>query len=213
MTVRDPVLISTVTAMPGDRLTIRPSICICAAIERDARAVVQLLALRLAGLILRPRIAVAGSVLLPVAHDGVLGDTENLAVQEPIAGEVEGVDLDLGFLSGLHKANIAVRHHGLDLQPAVAWYDDQQGLRGSDHAAHRMDRELLHHAVYRGGQLLKPCLLLGLDQVLGKPVCLLLGLGQLVRQRASILRHRLGARLANCGNRRLGFAQMASSER
>ena len=79
---------------------------------------------------------------------------------------MESVD-PLGFLPGLDKANVAVRHHGFDFQPAAAGYDHQQGLRGRDNAADRMNCELLHYAVHRSGQQLKPGLLLGLDQVLG----------------------------------------------
>ena len=124
--MRDPVLISTVTARPGDRLTVRLSIRIWARCE------------------------------------------------------IEGVDLDLGILSGMDKTDVAVRHHGLDFQPAIARYDDEQGLRRGDDAADRMDRELLYHAVHGSGQQLKSGLLLGLDQVLGEPVGLLLGLDQFV---------------------------------
>ena len=83
-------------------------------------------------------------------------------------------------MSGLHKTDVAVRDHGLDFQPAVAWYHHQQGLRRRDNAADRMDCELLHHTIHGSGQLLKPGLLLGLDQVLGQPVRLLPGLGEFV---------------------------------
>ena len=147
--------------------------------------------------------------MLPVADDGVLRDGEHLAAQEAVADEIEGVDLDLGLLPGTDKTDVAVRHHGLDLQPAVAWYDHQQGLRRRNHAADRMDRELLHHAVHGRGQQLKPGLLLGLDQILGEPVRLLLGLGELVGERAPIFGHRLATRLADRGHGRLRFAQMA----
>ena len=146
---------------------------------------------------------------MPVADDGVLRDAEHLAVQEAVAGEIEGVDLDLGFLPGVDKADVAVRHHGLDFQPAVARHDHQQGLRRRDNAADRVDRELLHHAVDGSGQQLKPGLLLGLDQVLGEPVRLLLGLGEFVGERVPIFGHRLAARLANRGHGRLRFVQMA----
>ena len=117
---------------------------------------------------------------MSLADDGVLGDAEHSAVQEAVTGEIEGVDLDLGFMAGLDKADVAVRHHGFDFQPAVARYDHQQGLRRRDNAADRVDRELLHHAVNGSGQQLKPGLLLGFDQVLGEPARLLLGLGKLV---------------------------------
>ena len=85
-------------------------------------------------------------------------------MQKAVAGEIEGVDLDLGFLSGVDKADVAVRDHGLDFQSAVARHDDQQRLGGRDDAAYRMDRKLLHHAVHGSGQQLKLGLLLRLDR-------------------------------------------------
>ena len=85
----------------------------------------------------------------------------------------------------------------------------KQGLRRRDHAADRVHRELLHHAVHRSRQQLQPGLLLGLDQVLGQPVRLLLGLGEVVGDRVPIFRHRLTARLADRGDRRLRLVQMA----
>ena len=83
------------------------------------------------------------------------------------------------------------------------------GLRRRDHAADGVDRELLHHAVDRSGQVLKPGPLLGLDQVLGQPVRLLLGLGQFVGERMPVFRRRLAAGLADRGDRRFGLVQMA----
>lgn len=68
-------------------------------------------------------------------------------MQEAIASEIERVDLDLRFLPGVNKADVAVRHRGVDFQSAVAGHDHQQGLRWRDNAAHRVDRELLHNAV------------------------------------------------------------------
>ena len=106
---------------------------------------------------------------MPVADDGVLRDAEHLAVQEAVAGEIEGVDLDLGFLPGVDKADVAVRHHGFDFQLAVVRYDHEQGLCRRDNAADGVDRELLHDAIDGRGQQLKLGPLLGLDQVLAEP--------------------------------------------
>src|SRR5216683_6971260 len=78
-------------------------------VQRNTGAVVQFLALRLAGLVSRPLPAVLGPVSLPVTDDGVLRDAEHLALQEAVAGEIESIDLDLGFLSGTDKADVAVR--------------------------------------------------------------------------------------------------------
>jgi hypothetical protein len=71
------------------------------AVERNARAVVQFLAFRLAAVVLRPQPAVVGAVLLPVADHGVLRDGKHLAVQETVAGKIEGIDLNLGVLPGV----------------------------------------------------------------------------------------------------------------
>src|SRR5262249_18391495 len=75
------------------------------AVERNARAVIELLALRLAGVALRARRALVGAVLLPVADNGVLRYAEHPAVQQAVTGEVESIDLDVGVLFGLHEAN------------------------------------------------------------------------------------------------------------
>jgi hypothetical protein len=32
-------------------------------------------------------------------------------MQEPIAGKTEGVDLDLGRLTGVHETDVVVRYH------------------------------------------------------------------------------------------------------
>ena len=90
------------------------------------------------------------------------------AVQQPIAGEVEGIDLDLRFLPGMDKADVAVRDHRLDLEMAVRRHDDEQRLRRRHHAADGVDGELLHGAVDRRGQHLQPGLLLRLDQILAQ---------------------------------------------
>ena len=182
--VRDPVLISTVTAMPGDRLTSPVVDLHLRAVERDARAVVQLLAFRLAGLVADPSPLVAGVAPAGLSRiDGVLRDAQHLALQQAVAGEVEGIDLDLGLLPGVDEADVAVRHHGLDLELAVGRHHDQQRLRRRHDAADGVHGELLHDAVDRGGQLLQLGALLGLDQVLREPVRLLLGLGEFVRER------------------------------
>jgi len=111
--------------------------------------------------------------------------------------KLQGIDLDLRFLSGADEADVAVRYHGLDLQPAVARHHDQQGLRGRDHAADRMDRELLHHTVHGRRQALKAGLLLRLDQFLAKAEHLLLRLGEFVGERAPVFGARLAVGLAN----------------
>src|SRR5262245_8084811 len=78
------------------------------AIERYARAVVKLLAPRLAGFALRPQRTIVGAVLLPVADDRILRNSTYLAVQKAVTGEVEGIDLDFGVLPGMDETNVAV---------------------------------------------------------------------------------------------------------
>ena len=107
-------------------------------------------------------------------------DAEHFAVQEAVACEIESVDFDFGLLPGVDKANVTVRHHCLDFQPAVARHDHEQRLRRRDNAANRVNGELLHHAVDRRGEQLKPGLLFSLDQILRESACLLLGLGEVV---------------------------------
>ena len=81
-----------------------------------------------------------------------------------------------------------------------------RGLRRRDHAADRVDRELLHHTVHRRGEKLKPGLLLGLDQLLGEPDRLLLRLDELVGKGTPIFSLRLAARFAKRGHGGVGFA-------
>jgi hypothetical protein len=57
--------------------------------------------------------------------------------------------LILALLPGVDKANVTVRHHCLDFQPAVARHDYEQRLRRRDNATNRVNGELLHHAVDR----------------------------------------------------------------
>jgi hypothetical protein len=54
---------------------------------------------------------VVGSILGFISGDGVRRDVDDLAMQEPIAGETERVDLDLGRLTGVNETDIAVRYH------------------------------------------------------------------------------------------------------
>ena len=67
-------------------------------------------------------------------------------VQQPVSGEVKGIDFDLHFIADMHEADITVAHHGFDLELAVAGHDHHQGLGGRHHAADRVDRQLLNHA-------------------------------------------------------------------
>ena len=75
-------------------------------------------------------------------------------MQKPVSREIEGVDLDLGFLAGMHEADVAVRHHRLDFEMAVERHDHGERLRRSHHAPDRVHRELLYDAVdWRGEHL------------------------------------------------------------
>jgi hypothetical protein len=180
------------------------------AVERDPRGIEQFLAFRLARGVVR-----AGHLVVRllqrrfVPRDRVLRDAEHLAAQQAVAGEVEGIDLDLGILARAHEADIAVRQHGLDLEPALARHHHHQRLCRRDDAADRMHRKLLHHAVERRGKGLQPDALARLDQiVLERP-----GLGfrrrEIARETAAIFGERLRPRLLDRRHRRFGFAQLA----
>jgi hypothetical protein len=41
-------------------------------------------------------------------------------MKQSVAAEVEGVDLDLSVLAGANEPDVAVQHHGLNLEVAVA---------------------------------------------------------------------------------------------
>src|SRR6266702_3930506 len=76
-------------------------------------------------------------------------------MEEPVAREVERIDLDLRLLSGMDEADVAVGEHGLDLELTLAWNHNNQRLRRRHHASHRVNGELLHDAVDRRSELLE----------------------------------------------------------
>jgi len=41
------------------------------------------------------------------------------SANEPVSGEVEGIDLDFSILSCVHEANVAIGHYRLDLNMTV----------------------------------------------------------------------------------------------
>ena len=114
-------------------------------------------------------------------------------MQQPVSGEVKGIDLDFHFIAGMHETDVTVAHHGFDLQLTVARHDHHQGLRGRHHAADRVYGQLLNHARDRRGQLLKLGALLGLRQIGRQAGGFPLGLGQFAEQCSAIL----GPGLAN----------------
>jgi len=67
------------------------------------------------------------------------------------------------------EADVAVWHHGLESRRRSLGTHNEQGLRRRDHAADRVDRELLHHAYTRSGQTAEACPLLGIDKVWARP--------------------------------------------
>src|SRR5262249_8339891 len=118
---------------------------------------------------------------------GFLGNTEYGTVQQPIAREVEGIDLDLRWLALMDEADVAVVDHCLDFQVALLRNQDQQGLRRGDAAADGVNSQLLDDAVDRCGHYLKPHLLFRLDQGLSQAPSLALGFGQFSGTRAAEL--------------------------
>ena len=176
---RRPVLTSTVTAMPGVSVTNRSSIAMALAPSETRAANV-----RSCGFGASLPSGAAGLSFCD-RGDGVARDVEDAPRQEPVAGEGEGVDLDLGVLAFAHKADIPVRDHGLDLELAAGRHHHEQRLRRRHHPAHGVDGELLHRAGDRSDEVLEPRLLLRLGDVLPEARRLALGFGQVARKRRS----------------------------
>src|SRR6267142_5610759 len=97
-------------------------------------------------------------------------------MKEPVACEVECVDLDLRLLCRMDESDVAVGEHGLDLEQALARNYHGERLSRRHHASHCMNGELLHDAVDRRGQMLKFRALVCLDHLLRSACSLLLGL-------------------------------------
>jgi len=55
----------------------------------------------------------------PVLDDSVLRYADDFFLQQPVTGQVKGVDLDLSLLAGADETNIAIEHHRFGLK--VAW--------------------------------------------------------------------------------------------
>ena len=77
------------------------------AVKRHPRGVDKLLSPRLAGRSGGRRV-VLPAVLRLVAGDGVLGQADHFAADQAVVGEIECVDLDLGILPDVYKADVAV---------------------------------------------------------------------------------------------------------
>ncbi len=110
-----------------------------------------------------------------------------MAVDQAVAGEVEGLDLDLHQLAGVDEAHVAVGQLGLDGQVAAVGDDDHQMLGGGDHPAQGVDGQLVHHPVDGRAQQSAAGLVLGLDQLLAQLVLLLLGLAQVGEEVGGVL--------------------------
>ena len=65
------------------------------------------------------------------------------------------------------ETDVPVRDHGFDFEHGIGRHDDSQLLRRRHHAAHGMNRKLLHDAVDRRGQELKLGSLLRLHEIAG----------------------------------------------
>jgi hypothetical protein len=82
-----------------------------------------------------------------IARNRIGGDAQHLAMENPIAREVEGMDLDLGVLSGVNETDFVVRQRGFDLEVAMLWDHRGEHLGWRDDASHRMHGKLLDDAV------------------------------------------------------------------
>lgn len=95
------------------------------AIKRDTRGVEKLLPRRLAGAHPGARGFVGIELARRlVADHGILGKANDPAMQQPVSGEVEGVDLDLRRIAFVNEADVLVGHHGFDLDPAPALWQE-----------------------------------------------------------------------------------------
>ena len=140
-----------------------------------------------------------------VPDNGVLGQIDDAAVQKTVAGKVESIDLDLGFLPDMNETDVAIWHHGLDLEIAVGRHQHQQRLRRRDDTSDGMNGELLDDPVHRRRQELQLGSLRRLDHVLAKAGRLALCFSQVAVQRALefSLRLRLGPDQRGYGGLRL----------
>ena len=106
----DPVLISRWPPSwargwrPPIDLDLRP-------IERDARGVDELLPLGFAALTFCTFRLIVVPILRSFADYGIRRHAYHAAVQQPVAGKVERVDLDLGFLTRVYESDAPVRDH------------------------------------------------------------------------------------------------------
>src|SRR4029079_18785479 len=123
--------------------------------------------------------------------------TDDAAVKQAIAGEVECVDLDLGVLTRVHEADVSVRDHHLRLKNGVCWHDDRQLLCRCDNAAHRVHHKLLNDAVNWCGEILKLGSLLRFSQIVSKTACLAFRFSEFTEESPMELRIGLRARFGN----------------
>jgi hypothetical protein len=125
---------------------------------------------------------------------------DDAAVQQPVAREREGIDLDLGLLALGDKADVAVGNHRFDLELTILRHGHGERLHRRHHAADGVHRDPLHDADRRR-ELLKIAALFRLDDVLLEAGDFLLGLGQIVEHGAAELGRGLPVRVGENGNR------------
>src|SRR5271155_2613620 len=103
-----------------------------------------------------------------------------MSMNKAVAGEVECIDLYLGFLPRMDEANVFIRYHRLDFKTAICRHDGHQYLRRCNHSPFSMHRELLHGAVHGGGERLKAVFLRSLKQLFMEARGFLLSFGQIL---------------------------------
>jgi hypothetical protein len=107
-------------------------------------------------------------------------------MDEAVAREAEGIDFDLGILSGMHEADILIRYHCLYLKMAVGRDNRHEQLRRRYDAAFRMHRQLLHGAVHRSVQGLQAVFLGGLEELFVKAGGFLLRFSKVLEGRVPV---------------------------
>ena len=86
---------------------------------------------------------------------GVLRHAQHRPAKQAVTREIERIDFDARILSRMDETDVAVGQHGLDLDGGVIRHNNGERLGRRHHAADRMNRQLLHHAIDRRRQPLQ----------------------------------------------------------
>jgi hypothetical protein len=130
MILREPVLISTVTAIPGPSLTSFSSTCMSVRASETRAAYSSSWPFGSLVLVAAPAgrsFGAFGCVSRVMASDR---HAEHFGMKEPVAREFECVDLDFRVLTGMNEPDIAIGHPGLDLKTGSVGTTTPSGWAG-----------------------------------------------------------------------------------